>query len=474
MRSCHQMALFLVPPQRLAHRAMLLFCLAALMFAIIGANGSRTLTIINKCDISIWPVVRQFTLNDIKNFSMTDWEAATGTSHTVEILDGWSGDILARTGCTVDPNTNERSCESGICGDGLTCNDGFNASGTTVDVTNVKGIDYYSVLAYAYNLPVQIQADASNCQSSACSAYMLPLCADELRLTNSGGTTVACRSPCADGLDSHLACCSAENPCSESEKAYYNQLTQRCPAAVPGPPVWDFQRSCSNNTGFRITFCPVPDTNNGLSSSATTPIPVSPTQNVIVGSHAPVGAIAGGVVGGIVAVALLGICALLIWKRHRTSGSGSRPMSSINGAGATNYESDRDRGALISPFTPHPPESNQLSSPGANTHTTEVLSNPIWTISGAGTGKRSAAVASTPINRRPTEGEQALALADGRETFDAHGRVAAHSETDSGPNTIRGTDSEQHQTTPSAGTSTFENPHRDFPPPGYFSINHNQ
>ncbi|KAH7098499.1 thaumatin [Auriculariales sp. MPI-PUGE-AT-0066] len=429
--------------------------LAALMLALFGGNASRTLTVTNNCDATIWPVARQFRLNNKPNFTMTDWEAATGTSHTVEIPDEWSGDIVARTGCTVDPNTNERSCESGICGDGLTCNYGFNASGTTADVTNTKGIDYYSVLAYAYNLPVQ----------------------NELQLTNSGGTTVACRSPCADESDTSLSCCSTANPCSESEMAYYSQLHQLCPSASP-------RQTPGENTGFRITFCPVPDINKGPSSTPTTSgsssspsasDPASTTPAIIGNSHAPVGAIAGGVVGGIVAVILLGLCTFLLWKRKRAS----RPVRSVSATGATNYYGSHDGGTVISPFKSHRSEAGVgytggISSPGASTRTTEVSSSPIWTTGGGVTGKRPAAAAATPVSRWPHNGDDASALAVDRETFDAHGRVAARSETDSGPNTIRGTDSEQHQTTPSAGTSTFENPHRDFPPPGYFSINHNQ
>ena len=71
-----------------------------------GGQGTRTITLLNACNATVWPVLR-----DSKLAISSTYELVPGEHRRIFVHNGWAGTVGARTGC----RTGGGHCETGEC-----------------------------------------------------------------------------------------------------------------------------------------------------------------------------------------------------------------------------------------------------------------------------------------------------------------------------------------------------------------------
>ena len=77
-----------------------------------GGRGTRTITLFNACNATVWPVLRDSKLAITSTYALTPGEQRRSVVHN-----GWAGTVGARTGC----NAGGRHCETGDCSSRTPC-----------------------------------------------------------------------------------------------------------------------------------------------------------------------------------------------------------------------------------------------------------------------------------------------------------------------------------------------------------------
>ncbi|KAI5117114.1 hypothetical protein M0805_003667 [Coniferiporia weirii] len=254
----------------MAFRFLVNVVVTALAFA--GNANSRTFTVKNNCQYTVWPAIyTDMKSSSVKPDSPTGWEAAPGSTVNFSVPDKWtSGRIWGRRDCEFNSTSNgPTSCSTGGCNGGLQCDA---STGTGVPPASLAewtlnggdNLDYYDVsLVDGFNIPISI-TNNKGCPVSDCPADLGADCPDELKHGDNG-----CLSACAANLDGDPQnspnCCSGSHStpqtCPSSGVQYYSHFKSGCPNAY----VYAYDessgtalRNCSSSLSadYTLTFCP--------------------------------------------------------------------------------------------------------------------------------------------------------------------------------------------------------------------------
>ncbi|PIN05444.1 hypothetical protein CDL12_22022 [Handroanthus impetiginosus] len=239
-------------------RAFLGFYLA-FIWLFLSSEACR-FYISNKCPFPIWPGTAANKGQPV--IANGGFYLPPGRTRIVQAPGDWSGRIWARTGC--DFSTNHKlACETGDCDGKLECEGAIGQPPATLvefslQVDKKKPSFYDVSLVDGYNLPVDVYAVADGkCHIGGCWKNLKANCPRELRVVNSEGEVVACKSAClAFNLDAF--CCRNEygSPGKCKPSMYSKMFKDACPNYfsyafdTPAPLV-----NCAADE-YVITFCP--------------------------------------------------------------------------------------------------------------------------------------------------------------------------------------------------------------------------
>ncbi|GLU11176.1 hypothetical protein SLE2022_279370 [Rubroshorea leprosula] len=233
------------------------------LFLFSGAAAAHTVNfyVHNKCPFPIWPATAPNTGQPV--IADGGFYLPPGQTQRIEAPWTWNGRIWARTGCNFNSNW-QQACETGDCGGRLQCNGLIGKPPATLVQIVLNGDkgqpNFYDIsLVDGYNLPVFMTTKplSSKCSIGGCLKDLKSVCPQELKVLNSGGEVVACKSAClAFDLDSF--CCRNEYGTPEKCKPYvYSKMFKdACPSyysyAYDTPPPLV---NCAAKE-YVITFCP--------------------------------------------------------------------------------------------------------------------------------------------------------------------------------------------------------------------------
>ncbi|KFK32379.1 hypothetical protein AALP_AA6G233700 [Arabis alpina] len=226
---------------------------------------SRSFTIENKCEYTIWPASYDYS----GSLDTTGIVLGEGETRTINATSTWIGRLWGRSLCTTN-STGAFLCATGDCSSGdIECL-GNATQPTTVAEFNLAadgGLDYYDVSVIdGYNLPLLVTPENQKCRSIGCDIDMNKTCPLELMMNYSISTAsnypIACRTTCQkDQLPNQ--CCVGINveksvPPKDCKRTIYsNTFNEACPGAYSY--AYDTNIStftCFNSSNFAITFCP--------------------------------------------------------------------------------------------------------------------------------------------------------------------------------------------------------------------------
>jgi hypothetical protein len=232
--------------------------------AVTHSAGGHTVQIVNTTKQTIWVAVTQQKEHPIPR---TRWTLAPGASTSLVLPKGWGGRIWARTGCHTD-GSGRNVCQSGYCADSEPCVQPDPAPTTLAELAldAWSGLDFYDVsMVDGANLPMWINVfhtttkdplTSRGCSKAGCT---LPVnCPDAMRVSK-GGTTVACKNPCA-AFNTDATCCRGawagrENCVPSRWPVDYTQVFKK---AEPYAYSYAFDdsatMSCKGGCDYRVTF----------------------------------------------------------------------------------------------------------------------------------------------------------------------------------------------------------------------------
>ncbi|KAG8931729.1 hypothetical protein FRC02_002281 [Tulasnella sp. 418] len=236
--------------------------------------AGRTITVTNQCSYTVWPAVfTDLNVGTAVPDVETGWEAPPGTTRSFAAPDNWTaGRIWGRRDCDFSTNPGPTSCSTGGCNGGLLCDI---RTGTGVPPVTLAeftlsasgGLDFYDVsLVDGSNIPMRITTSAS-CPVAECAVDLNINCPAALKLLDSKGITVGCKSDCLvdPNPQNSKACCSGSystpETCPNSGVINYSFFKTSCPRSY----VYAYDESsgtalftCDKNlkADYTITFCP--------------------------------------------------------------------------------------------------------------------------------------------------------------------------------------------------------------------------
>ncbi|CAN8274656.1 unnamed protein product [Cochlearia groenlandica] len=226
---------------------------------ISGVFSRSNLTIENKCNQTVWPVIFSWQ----SKLSTTGFTLRSGESRVLQAPSSWYGLISGRTLCTNDSTGGNFSCLTGDCESGkIECPGEYSWSKVTYVLFRIEedGSNSYMIsLEYGYNLPIMVAPSQSSktCFSSGCMVNLNTTCPDNLKVFEEG-VPIACSSACRDS-DTHENCCTryfkSKQTCKPS--LYSRNFESICPLSYSYP-FGDNNSTftCANSTNYVITFCP--------------------------------------------------------------------------------------------------------------------------------------------------------------------------------------------------------------------------
>ncbi|XP_008230703.1 PREDICTED: thaumatin-like protein [Prunus mume] len=232
-------------------------------FLLFGHGMAHTVTfdIRNKCPFPIWPATAPN--NGQPVIADGGFYLPAGQTRRISAPWSWNGRIWARTGCNFASNWNP-ACETGDCGGRLACNGLIGTPPVTLVQVSLQGDkdrpNFYDVsLVDGYNLPVAVLSKpvASNCGIGGCLKNLKSWCPEELKVLNSKGEVVACKSACL-AFNTDPFCCRNEygTPAKCKPSVYSKIFKDACPSyysyAYDSPPPLV---TCKSSE-YVITFCP--------------------------------------------------------------------------------------------------------------------------------------------------------------------------------------------------------------------------
>ena len=185
---------------------------AVLVPAAATAAPTRTITLVNATDQTIWPAASPGSTS-----GQTGWTLKPGAEVSFQVPHDWNSRLWGRTGCHFGPSGGEGGCRTGDCDGRYQCT-GWGTIPATLGEFNFdayKGLDFYDIsMVDGSNLPMYAtpsggeadrKVDADGCLSAKrCTTEVH--CPAALRVPRHGGPEVGCISPCARfGTDRY--CC---------------------------------------------------------------------------------------------------------------------------------------------------------------------------------------------------------------------------------------------------------------------------
>ncbi|KAH0887375.1 hypothetical protein HID58_063471 [Brassica napus] len=249
--------------------ALLLFLASHLSVSVT----SRSFTIENKCDFTIWPA----TYNYQGSVDTTGFILEKGEKRTINTTSSWKGYLWGRTLCSRDSSAGYFSCITGDCDSGnIECSKEAVPPATLAEFNLVSdgGNDYYDVsVINGYNLPVLVTPENGLCKSIGCDIDIKKTCPTELWMPDiKSNDPYACRTSCQKNQTRELCCVGHYQevgiPPQECKRTIYSETFNRtCPGAYSY--AYDSNSStftCPYSSNFVIQFCPGPNrtTNNRI------------------------------------------------------------------------------------------------------------------------------------------------------------------------------------------------------------------
>ncbi|CAA7042790.1 unnamed protein product [Microthlaspi erraticum] len=242
----------------MAERFPLMFLIATHFF-ISGVLSTSILTIENKCNHTVWPVI--YSWQSASQLSTTGFVLRRGEARDIH-ASSWNGLISGRTLCSNDTAGNF-TCITGDCGSGkIECPGDYHWSPVTYIYFKIDddGINsYYISLEFGYNLPLSVVPSQSSqtCRSYGCMVDVNQTCPDDLKIF-AGAKQMSCISACQE-FDTPETCCTRDFKSKQKCKPtlYLRNFERACPLAYSYP--YSDNNStfvCPNSTDFIITFCP--------------------------------------------------------------------------------------------------------------------------------------------------------------------------------------------------------------------------
>lgn len=240
---------------------------------------ARTFTVYNNCPFTIWPAVfTDLNVGTAVPDVPTGWEATQFSFRAFEVPDNWqAGRIWGRRDCNFTAGIpGPTQCLTGGCNGGLLCDPhtGTGVPPATVaewTLSGANGNDFYDVsLVDGYDLPMSI-TNTQNCPIAGCFVDLGPNCPSQLRVNDTTGFPIGCKSSCNANLDGNPAnspnCCTGSfntpSSCPSSTVEFYSYFKGNCPDTY----AYAFDESsgtalftCPTSllADFTLTFCPPP------------------------------------------------------------------------------------------------------------------------------------------------------------------------------------------------------------------------
>ncbi|XP_023635664.1 LEAF RUST 10 DISEASE-RESISTANCE LOCUS RECEPTOR-LIKE PROTEIN KINASE-like 2.4 isoform X3 [Capsella rubella] len=261
----------------MAKRLPLIFLLAIHLFVTGSVLSMSIVTIENKCDYTVWPVIFSWK----SPISPTGFALRSGEARSLQAQPSWNGLISGRTLCSTN-SSGSFTCATGDCKSGkMECPGTYSWADVTYVYlnNNDSGFSSYTIsLEFGYNLPVMVVPSHSSgtCISSGCVVDLNKTCPDDLKLFN-GGNQVGCISACRKYRSKEICCLNdfrSRQNCKPTE--YTLNFERVCPTAYSY--LYNDNSSkviCPNSTDFVVTFCPSSIPNTTRSSMA----PLRPKHN---------------------------------------------------------------------------------------------------------------------------------------------------------------------------------------------------
>ncbi|MFS8006873.1 putative Thaumatin family [Helianthus anomalus] len=237
----------------------------ACFFILVGVM-SATFTFVNKCDQTVWPGISSNA--GIGPLQPTGFALQKGEAKVLTAPLSWGGQFWGRTHCSEDSD-GKFTCDTGDCGSGkLECASAGPTPPATLaefTVSGNGGTDFFHVsLVGGYNLPMLVTpsgGSGNDCKSTGCAVDLNGRCPSALKVVNSDGEVVACKSACV-AFGQKEDCCRGVYDSRETCKpsSYSQAFKTACPRASTY--AYDDQTSTFSCTGadYRITFCPLSNT----------------------------------------------------------------------------------------------------------------------------------------------------------------------------------------------------------------------
>ncbi|KAM0007888.1 putative Thaumatin family [Helianthus debilis subsp. tardiflorus] len=271
---------------------------------LAGEVSSVSFTFKNKCDATVW--VGVLSNNGMTPLKPTGFSLQKGESRVLHAPSSyWGGKFWGRTNCSQD-SVGKFKCATGDCGPGKIECAGASATppATLIEFTingDVGSVFFDVSLVHGFNIPVLVSSSGGsgrNCTSAGCTADLNGRCPSELKVVNSEGEVVACKSAC-------LAFGQQQEYCLKP--SFYSQLFKTaCPHSSTYADDLTATVTCTG-AEYNVTFCPTSTTRKNSKEKRQTPTaPRFNTSTLYDGKHATgntnIGAIIGVVVGIIAAI----------------------------------------------------------------------------------------------------------------------------------------------------------------------------
>ncbi|TQD97922.1 hypothetical protein C1H46_016447 [Malus baccata] len=268
--------------ESMARLPSLLVSLLTILGLLTSGVVSRTFTMQNKCDYTVWPGI--LSNAGVSPLPTTGFALAKGETKIISAPASWGGRFWGRTLCSHD-SAGKFSCLTGDCGSGkLECSGSGAAPPATLaefTLDGAGGLDFFDVsLVDGYNLPMLVVPNGgtgTNCTNTGCVVDLNTRCPSELKVTSADGAEgVACKSAC-EAFGQPQYCCSGEYGSPDTCKpSQYSQIFKSaCPHAYSY--AYDDKTSTFTCAGgdYTITFCPSPSTSQKASQDSTQPQPTA-------------------------------------------------------------------------------------------------------------------------------------------------------------------------------------------------------
>ncbi|KAH0941268.1 hypothetical protein HID58_000905, partial [Brassica napus] len=258
--SLQRFILYLFIP--MAQRLQLIFLLASYLF-FSGVLSISILTIENKCNQTVWPVIFSWK----SQLTTTGFTLRRGEARALQAPSSWYGLISGRTLCSND-STGNFTCATGDCeSNTIECLGSYGWSKVTYVYFRIDygGTNSHIIsLEHGYNLPVMVAPSQSSptCFSSGCMADLNRTCPDNLKIFD-GAKPTSCSSACKQSRTPEDCCTNYFQSKQNCKPTVYTQNFElACPYAYSYP--YNDNNStftCPNSTNYVITFCPssIPD-----------------------------------------------------------------------------------------------------------------------------------------------------------------------------------------------------------------------